>query len=323
MSTGFKKLFELRGELDSKQKITLTILGSVILVLIWFLMAEVLSNSVITQNGSINVSSLKQENKLYYENDSILVASYDKLELLNKEELAQYGLMKNKVYPLLPSPIKVIKAFPELNKDDDVIGNTFFSIKLNIFGYLLAIIVAIPIGFLLGLVPLFRGLFSKIIDSYRFIPLTAVTGIFIMWLGLGSQMKVSFLAFGIVVYLIPVVVQRIDEVQKVYLNTVFTLGASPLQTIKTVYIPYVLSKLIDDIRVLTAISWTYITIVEMLNKGGGIGELIWTAKRQSRIDKAFAILIIIVIIGVLQDKIFVMIDKVLFPFKHVNKGNKH
>ncbi|CAM1351604.1 MULTISPECIES: ABC transporter permease [Tenacibaculum] len=323
MSTDFKKLFELRGELDSKQKITLTILGSVILVLIWFLMAEVLSNSVITQNGSINVSTLKQENKLYYENDSILVASYDKLELLNKEELEQYGLIKNKVYPLLPSPIKVIKAFPELNRDDDVIGNTFFSIKLNIFGYLLAIVVAIPIGFLLGLVPLFRGLFSKIIDSYRFIPLTAVTGIFIMWLGLGSQMKVSFLAFGIVVYLIPVVVQRIDEVQKVYLNTVFTLGASPWQTIKTVYIPYVLSKLIDDIRVLTAISWTYITIVEMLNKGGGIGELIWTAKRQSRIDKAFAILIIIVVIGVLQDKIFVMIDKVLFPFKHVNKGNKH
>ncbi|TDQ28494.1 ABC transporter permease [Tenacibaculum caenipelagi] len=323
MSNSFKKLFELRGELEYKQKITLTVLGGVILVLVWFLMAEVLAKTVVTQSESIKISSLKEENKLYYENDSTLVANYDKLEILSQEELNQYGLIKNKVYPLLPSPIKVIKAFPELNKDDDVIGNTFFSIKLNVLGYLLAILVAIPIGFLLGLVPLFRGLFSRIIDSYRFIPLTAVTGIFIMWLGLGSEMKVFFLAFGIIVYLIPVVVQRIDEVQKVYLNTVFTLGASTWQTIKTVYIPYVLSKLIDDIRVLTAISWTYITIVEMLNKGGGIGELIWTAKRQSRIDKAFAILIIIVIIGILQDRLFVMIDKIFFPFKHVNKTNKH
>ncbi|TCI93077.1 ABC transporter permease [Tenacibaculum sp. M341] len=323
MSNGFKNLFELRGELEQKQKITLTILGSVILVLMWFVFAEVLSKKVISQNETIDITSLSEENKLYYENDSILVANYDKLESLSTEELNNYGLVKNKVYPLLPSPIKVIKAFPELNEKDDVIGNTFFSIKLNVLGYLLAVVIAIPFGFLLGLIPLFRGLFSKIIDSYRFIPLTAVTGIFIMWLGLGSQMKVAFLAFGIVVYLIPVVVQRIDEVQKVYINTVFTLGATPWQTIRTVYIPYVLSKLIDDIRVLTAISWTYITIAEMLNKGGGIGELIWTAKRQSRIDKAFAILIIIVLIGVLQDRLFVMIDKLLFPHKHINKGNKH
>ncbi|WCC46982.1 ABC transporter permease [Tenacibaculum finnmarkense] len=318
----YKKLFELRGELTSKEKITLTILGSVILILFWFVLAEVLSKTIITQNDTISPTSLSEENRKYYESDSLLVANYTLLETKSIEKLTQYGLVKNKVYPILPSPIKVIKAFPELNKDDDVIGNTFLSIKLNLLGYLLAIIIAIPVGFLLGLIPLFRGLFSKIIDSYRFIPLTAVTGIFIMWLGLGSQMKVSFLAFGIIVYLIPVVVQRIDEVRKVYLNTVFTLGATPWQTIKSVYMPYVFSKLIDDIRVLTAISWTYITIVEMLNKGGGIGELIWTAKRQSRIDKAFAILIIIVIIGVIQDRLFVIIDKLLFPYKHINTNKR-
>ncbi|MDH7447730.1 ABC transporter permease [Aquimarina sp. 2201CG14-23] len=320
---GIKKLFELRGNLESKDKAILTAIGAVILIGLWFLLAEFLSTSVITQDESIDISKIAQSERKYYENDSLLVASYDALEQMSVEELTSFGLKKNKVYPLLPSPIKVIKAFPDLNQNDDVIGNTFYSIKLNFLGYLVAILVSIPIGFLLGLIPLFRGLFSQIINSYRFIPLTAVTGIFIMWLGLGSDMKVSFLAFGIIVYLIPVVIQRIDEVQNVYLNTVFTLGATSWQTIRTVYMPYVFSKIIDDIRVLTAISWTYITIVEMLNKGGGIGELIWTAKRQSRIDKAFAILIIIVVIGILQDRLFVMIDRILFPFKHINKGNKH
>ncbi|WP_299434319.1 ABC transporter permease subunit [uncultured Aquimarina sp.] len=318
-----KKLFELRGNLESKDKGILTVIGALILIGLWFLMAEFLSTSVITQDESIDISKIAQSERKYYENDSLLIASYDTLEQMGVEELTSFGLKKNKVYPLLPSPIKVIKAFPDLNKNDDVIGNTFYSIKLNFLGYLVAILISIPIGFLLGLIPLFRGLFSQIINSYRFIPLTAVTGIFIMWLGLGSDMKVSFLAFGIIVYLIPVVIQRIDEVQNVYLNTVFTLGATSWQTIKTVYMPYVFSKIIDDIRVLTAISWTYITIVEMLNKGGGIGELIWTAKRQSRIDKAFAILIIIVVIGILQDRLFVMIDRILFPYKHINKGNKH
>ncbi len=319
----FKKYFELRGSLTPKDRVILTIAGILILIGCWFFLAEALSKQLITQNASIDPSSLSLAQRKYYENDSLLIANYDQLEKLKVEELEEYGLVKEKVYPLLPSPIKVIKSFPELNEKDDVIGNTFFSIKLNFLGYLVAILISIPVGFLLGLIPLFRGLFSKIVDSYRFIPLTAVTGIFIMWLGLGSEMKVSFLAFGIIVYLIPVVVQRIDEVEKVYLNTVFTLGATSWQTITSVYIPYVFSKIIDDIRVLTAISWTYITIAEMLNKGGGIGELIWTAKRQSRIDKAFAILIIIVIIGILQDRLFVFIDKMLFPFKHVSKGNKH
>lgn len=320
---GFKKLFELRGTLESKDRIVLTVFGAVILIGLWFFLAEFLSKSVITQDDSIDITKISANERLYYESDSLLIAHYDNLEKLNTSDLQKYGLKKNKVYPLLPSPIKVVNALPDLNQNDDVIGNTFYSIKLNFLGYLLAILISIPIGFILGLIPLFRGLFSQIINSYRFIPLTAVTGIFIMWLGLGSEMKVSFLAFGIIVYLIPVVVQRIDEVQNVYLNTVFTLGASSWQTIRSVYIPYVFSKIIDDVRVLTAISWTYITIVEMLNKGGGIGELIWTAKRQSRIDKAFAILIIIVVIGILQDRLFVAIDKILFPHKHVNKGNKH
>jgi NitT/TauT family transport system permease protein len=187
-------------------------------------------------------------------------------------------------------------------------------------GYILAIGISIPLGFVLGLIPLFRGLFSKIFDSFRFIPLTAVTGIFVIWLGLGNEMKVSFLAFGIIVYLVPVVVQRIDEVKDVYLKTVFTLGATNWQTIKTVYFPAVISKLSDDIRVLTAISWTYITIAEMLNRSGGIGELIWIARRQSRIDKAFAVLIVIVLIGILQDRIFMWLDKTFFNYKYVERN---
>ncbi len=318
------KYFELRGTLSSKENIIFTIVGAVILLLLWFGLAEGLSENLITQNETIDISTFPKSDRIYYESDSLLIADYDLLEKKSVEDLEAFGLTKKKVYPQLPSPVKVLQSFPELNKNDDIIGNTLRSIKLNFLGYLLAVIISIPVGFLLGLIPLFRGLFSKIFESYRFIPLTAVTGIFILWFGIYAKMKVSFLAFGIIVYLIPVVVQRIDEVQKVYLNTVFTLGATSWQTIRTVYMPYVFSRLIDDIRVLTAISWTYITIAEMLNsKDGGIGALIWMAKRQSRIDKAFSILLIIVLIGLLQDKLFQMLDKALFPHKYVNKGSKH
>lgn len=316
-------LFDLRGNLNRKTSITLQIAGALIVFVVWWLLSITVSKKNITQ---IDTFELKSKNLVitdysYYSNDSLLIADFDKLMGMDDSQLEKFGLKKISVSSL-PSPKEVILAIPVLYQKDNLISNVFISIKLNVLGYIIAIFISILIGFIIGLIPLFRGLFNRIFDAGRFIPLTAVTGIFILWLGIGSEMKVSFLAFGILVYLIPVVVQRIDEVQSVYLQTVFTLGASPWQTVKTVYFPYVLSKLIDDIRVLTAISWTYITIVEMLNKSGGIGQLIWEAKRQSAIDKAFAVLLIIILIGILQDKLFASLDKVIFPHKHTQSGEK-
>lgn len=220
---------------------------------------------------------------------------------------------------LLPTPWSVIASFKELHFEDALIRNTIFSLKLNILGYIEAIIIAIPIGFIIGLFPLFRESFKKTLDSFRFIPLSAVTGLFIAWFGIGNDMKIHFLAFGIIVYLLPVVAQRIFEVDEVYTQTAATLGARDWQVITSVFVPGALSRVIDDIRVLTAISWTYIIIAELLNKTEGIGALAYTAARQSRIDKVFAVLVVIIIIGIVQDKLFMLLDKTLFPFKYASK----
>ncbi len=217
---------------------------------------------------------------------------------------------------VLPRPMDVLRAFPLLFTENSLVKNTCYSLGLNILGYTEAILISIPVGFIIGLIPLFRGLYKKPMDSFRYLPLTALTGLFIIWFGLGTDMKIHFLAFGILIYLLPVVVQRIDEVKEVYLLTVYTLGANKWQTIKTVYFPSVISRLSDDIRVLTAISWTYIIIAESLGNEGGIGGLIWrTGQRQGRVDKLFALLVIIVLIGIIQDLIFTKVDNALFPFK--------
>lgn len=220
---------------------------------------------------------------------------------------------------LLPHPGDVLSSYKELHFDDFLVKNAVYSIKLNYWGYFKAILYAIPVGFIIGLFPFFRSLLSQYVDAARFIPLTAVTGLFIAWFGIEDDMKINFLAFGIFVYLLPIVVQRIDEVQKVYVQTAKTLGASKFQMITKVFIPAVVSKLSDDIRVIVAISWTYIIVAEMLNKTEGVGAMVFTAARQSRIDKVFALLVVIILIGVIQDVLFKAIDKLLFPHKYVNK----
>ena len=233
--------------------------------------------------------------------------------------VVQFGLVRSSV---LPSPISVVASIPELHYQDALIRNVFYSLKLNLLGYAEAIGIALPLGFAIGLIPIFRGLTERYITAMRYLPLTAVIGLFILWFGIADAMKIQFLTLGILVYLLPVVVQRIDEVEQVYLDTIKTLGASPLQTIRRVYIPSVVSRISDDIRVLVAISWTYIIIAEVVNKqDGGIGALIFTVARQSRVDKVFALLVVIIVIGFVQDKIFQWLDRVVFPFKYA--GDHH
>ena len=221
----------------------------------------------------------------------------------------------------LPSPLKVLNSYGDLLADNGLVVNTFKSIGLNLSGYILALLISLPLGFAIGLIPLFRGLFQRFLDAFRFVPLTATIAIFIAWFGIGITMKSSFMAFGIIIFLLPIVVQRIDEVKDVYLKTVYTLGATDWQTVKTVYFPSVMSRLWDDIRIMTAISWTYIIFVEAINSQGGLGDIIiYGARRQGRFDKVFALLVLIIAIGIFQDKIFAYMDRKLFPHKYQTKG---
>lgn len=267
----FSWLFRLRGDLTPKQKVLLTTVGLVVILIIWYILT------------------------------------------MGEEPIIQRNFF--------PQPLKVWYAYHELIQDKALIKNLSRSIGLNLGGYMKAILYAIPLGFAIGLVPMFRGAFQKVVDTIRFLPLTALTAMFILWYGSGVEAKINFLAFGIFIYLLPIVVQRIDEVDDVYLKTVHTLGANYWQTITTVYFPSVVSRLSDDIRILTAISWTYIIVVETNADDGGIGSLMYRAgQRFARVDVTFACLIVIMLFGVFQDKIFVYLDKKFFPYKHQIKN---
>ncbi len=306
----YMSLFKLRGKLSDRQSLLLGIAGFVLFVVFWWILSEVfaIQKPIIEGYTTELPSSLSTDSLDIARRDSIL--QVDSIKFANATEY-------EKVYPLLPPPLKVVRSFPDLFQKDELVTNTIRSVWLNLQGYFWAIFISIPLGFLIGLLPLFRGLFSKQVDALRYLPLTALTGLFIIWFGIDDTMKIAFLSFGIIVYLLPVVVQRIDEVKEIYLKTVFTLGATDWQTVRTVYIPSVMSRLMDDIRVLTAISWTYIIIAELLNRQGGIGSLIYIKARQGQVEKVFAILFIIIAIGFLQDRIFVFLDRRLFPHKYM------
>ena len=226
------------------------------------------------------------------------------------------GLISPKI---LPNPIDVLKAIPNLITERNLFGNIWYTVRLNLLGYFYALIIAIPLGFVIGIYPLPRAMFQKPFEAIRFLPLPVTSGIFVTIFGLGFGMKAAFLAFGILIYILPVVTQRVLDLQNpdnvkdnVYLQTATTLGMTNSQKFRHVYFPYVMEKVYGDIRSLVAISYTYVTIAENINKEGGIGATINTLSRQSDMSSVYCLLFIIILIGILQDWLFKMFDPIIF-----------
>ena len=301
-------LFELRGELTKNQSLILGIIGVLLLISLWWVIAENMSDyKHVDAEYNSDLSG-----KTDAQRDSIQLA--DSLRIVQLKNSGQLDSVK--IYPILPPPGRVLASYSKLVNQDRLVYHSVRSIWTNIQGYVWATFLSILLGFLIGLIPFFDGILNGQVNAIRYLPLSALVGLFSSWFGLGSGMKVAFLAFGIFVYLLPIVVQRVREVKDVYVKTVYTLNANDWQTIWSVYFPSVMANLIDDIRVLTAISWTYIILAEGYNRESGLGNLIWVSSKQGRLHEVFAILIIIIIIGFIQDLIFRLLDRKLFAHKN-------
>lgn len=230
---------------------------------------------------------------------------------------------------VLPNPIDVIGSYGRLITEYNMFGNAWYSIKLNFMSYFYAIIIALPLGFFIALYPINNILIGKYINSVRYLPIPAMSGIFIALFGLTFGMKVSFLTFALLIYILPAVANKVNDLQNpnndkdfVYLQTMRTLGASNWQKFRYAYFPYVTQNISNEIINLTGISWSYVVICELLYKDGsisGVGAMINNMMRQSYVPEAYALLFLVIIIGFGQDYLLKGLDKVLFPSKYNKK----
>lgn len=216
----------------------------------------------------------------------------------------------------LPNPVDIFNSLIGLISKKSFWGDIAYSMKLNFFGYIQSVFLSITLGFLIGLYAPLRSFFSPYIYASRYIPLSAIVPIMIAWFGSGTNMKVQFLSLGIMVFLLPAVIQRVHETSSVYIHTAKTLGATRWQMIRTIFIPDVISRVMPDIKIMTAISWTYIIMAEMVNRVAGIGALMWTQNRRAEYENMYASLFILIVIGIVWDIAITGIDKLLFRHKY-------
>jgi len=213
---------------------------------------------------------------------------------------------------ILPSPTDVVRAFPVLHFEEALVRSAIASLYRVFAGFLLSALVAIPLGLLMGTFPKVKHFFAPVLDPLRFLPISALVPLFIVWFGIDDLQKIVFLFVGTIVYLLPLVVEAVENVDEVYLQTATTLGATRSQLVWSVLIPASLPAIGEALRVMNGIGWTYVILAEVINAQYGLGALITVAGKRSHIDQIFALVIVILAIGVVTDWIIRVINKKLF-----------
>ncbi len=215
---------------------------------------------------------------------------------------------------ILPSPTEVLRAFPVLHFEEALVRSMGRSLFRVYMGFLLAAVVAIPLGLLMGTFPPVKHFFVPLLDPLRFLPISALVPLFIVWFGIDELQKIVFLFVGIVVYLLPLVVEAVENVDEVYVQTATTLGATKDQIVRHVLIPGSLPAIGEALRVMNGIGWTYVILAEVINARYGLGYLITVAGKRSHVDQIFALVLVILAIGVVTDWIIRQVNARLFSW---------
>jgi len=216
---------------------------------------------------------------------------------------------------ILPSPTEVVRAFPVLHFEEALVRSAGWSLYRVSMGFLLSAVVAIPLGLLMGTFPPVKHFLSPLVDPLRFLPISALVPLFLVWFGIEETMKIMLLFVGIFVYLLPLVVEAVENVDDVYLQTATTLGASRWQLVRHVLVPGSLPAIGEALRVMNGIGWTYVILAEIVNARYGLGHLITVAGKRSHVDQIFALVLVILAIGVATDQILRVVNKQFFQWK--------
>ncbi|MCE5213352.1 MAG: ABC transporter permease [Methanobacterium sp.] len=205
---------------------------------------------------------------------------------------------------LIPSPSAVWVAFENLLLNGSLITDTLSTLTRVLLGFIIAALVAIPLGILLGWSKNANDLSKYIIGVLRPIPPIAWIPFAILWFGVGLGSAIFIIFLGSV---FPILINTADGVKrtdKIYTESAYTLGASEFQTLKKVVVPAALPNIITGLKVGIGIGLMCTVAAEMIGSSNGLGYLILTAT--SMLDSASAIvgMLAIGVIGLGFDYLF-------------------
>jgi NitT/TauT family transport system permease protein len=227
--------------------------------------------------------------------------------------ILSYGGFVKPAY-FLPSPTQVLSAGWRMIQTGELIQNAQASIFVVVVGWIVAALLAIPFGILMGSFKIFEALFEPIVDFVRYLPVSAMIPLLILYIGLGVEEKIAVIFIGTFFQLILLIADVANHVAKDLLDSAYTLGASRFRVLTLVLVPATLPGVMDALRITLGWAWTYLIVAELVAADRGLGIMIMESQRGLRTDKIFVGLVTIGLLGFICDFVFKWLHRRLLPW---------
>ena len=202
------------------------------------------------------------------------------------------------IYPdyLFPSPNSVFAKGWQMARSGDLLRHSAASMYRLGFGFVVGLVLALPLGILIGVNRAASALFMPPITFFQAIPGLAWVPLAILWLGLGPA-AVVFIIFNSVFF--PILFNTVLGIRSIpenMVNAALCLGASPRVLVREVYLPGALPSIVAGVRLGAGYGWRALIGGEMIATSTGLGFMIFDARQFLGTD---VVILGMVVIGIL------------------------
>lgn len=165
-----------------------------------------------------------------------------------------YATSKNNAL-IMPKASDTIKQFFLCVTDMEVILNIAITLGRVLKGFLWAMVIGVPLGFVMGISEFANKLIGGLVDSIRQIPVMAWVPLTIVWFGIGDGPTIFLIAFTGVFPVILNTIQGVRGISKDYYNAAKSMGASKLSILKDIIVPATLPDILTGARIAISSGW--------------------------------------------------------------------
>jgi NitT/TauT family transport system permease protein len=203
-----------------------------------------------------------------------------------------------------PSALDGIRAIPAILSDRGDLINILASLRRMAIGLSLAVVLAIPLGLMMGRSRAVAAFFNPLLMVIYPVPKAALMPVIMLWLGVGDVSKTLVIFLGVSLPIIYHSFQGAKAVEEKMLWSGAAMGMSAAQRMVRIVLPAALPEILTGCR--TGLVLALITMVtsEMIARQSGAGNILFNALDMAQYDTVFAMIIIIGAMGIILDAAF-------------------
>jgi len=214
----------------------------------------------------------------------------------------------------LPSPTAVLDALVKLVSNGTLWGHMQASLLVILVGWALAVLVAVPVGIVMGSFRLCEAILEPLVNFVRYLPVSALIPLLILYIGIDIRERIAVIFIGTFFQLVLLVADVAAHVPHDLLDSAYTLGARRRAVLTHVLIPATLPGVMDNLRITIGWAWTYLVVAELVAAEQGLGYMILDSMRGLFVARIFVGLLTIGLLGFATDQLFKWLHRKLLPW---------